>query len=46
MGQEVKFSLQTPPPTDPKKARELFLLDRKGKEHVLSVDQSVPKIRQ
>ena len=46
MGQEVKFSLQTPPPTDPKKARELFLLDRKGKEHVLSVDQIVPKIRQ
>jgi hypothetical protein len=46
MGQDVKFSLQTPPPTDPKKARELYVLDRKGKEHVLTVDQIVPKARQ
>jgi hypothetical protein len=45
-GQEVKFSIQTPPPTDPKNARELYVLDRTGKEHVLTVNQIVPRIQQ
>jgi hypothetical protein len=46
MGQEVRVSLQTPPPTDRGKPRELYVRDRKGKEHVLTVDQIVPRNRQ
>jgi hypothetical protein len=46
MGQEVRFSLQIPPLADRKKPRELYLLDRKGKGHILTVDQIVPKKRQ
>lgn len=46
MGQEVKFSVQIPPSADRKKPSELYVLDRKGKGHSLTVDQIVPKKRQ
>lgn len=41
-GESVRFALQDPPP-DPKKKRELYLLDRNGKQHTLTVDKIVPR---
>jgi hypothetical protein len=38
----VKFALGEQPP-DPKAPRELFVLDRKGREHTLTVDEIAPK---
>jgi hypothetical protein len=40
-GESVRFTLQDPPP-GPKKKRELYVLDRKGKQHTLTVDTIVP----
>lgn len=41
-GESVRFALQDQPP-DPKKKRELYILDRKGKQHTLTVDEIVPR---
>ncbi len=40
-GETVRFRLQAPPP-DPKKKREVHVVDRKGKTHILTVDELVP----
>lgn len=37
VGQTVKFSLHDQPP-DSSRKRELYVLDRKGKKHILTVD--------
>jgi hypothetical protein len=42
VGETVKFAVGEPPP-DPKTLRELFVIDRKGKEHILTIDGIMQK---
>lgn len=38
IGEKVKVAIGEPP-LDPKAPRELFVIDRKGREHILTVDR-------